>query len=290
MSWQSVQSVLHHSEARGGARLVMIAIAEQINKEGLAWPSIETLSKHAKVEPRGVRRLIVALEESGELVVRRAKGRPNVYSITLCTKGAGTPSSTEPTKGAGTRGAGTPGVQAPGVQAPPTQGAGTPPPRVQAPPEPLRTIKNHKTKRQKAIVDLNFDSFDWPLAHADHAPLRAAWADWTADRRERGKSLTRRAAVMQVKTLGGLSPPHAAIELNTSIERGWTGLFPSEERNPNAKSNGKTGSGVVQGARRSNTQSRGHQAAERRAAQSAREFEEPKNKPSVPVYDPLADG
>jgi len=65
--------------------LLMLALADFTNKDGIAWPSIARLATMIHVTPRSVKRLIQYAEESGELKVKRNAGRghTNEYRITL---------------------------------------------------------------------------------------------------------------------------------------------------------------------------------------------------------------
>lgn len=81
MSW-----VFKHSESRGNARLVLLAIADRANDDGTdAWPSIRTIAEKARVSERTAIRSVQALEELGELAVERSTGghRSNSYRVVM---------------------------------------------------------------------------------------------------------------------------------------------------------------------------------------------------------------
>ena len=91
MSVESLAVALHHSRAKGAAKLVLIGIANH-DGDGGAWPSMATLAKYGAVNVRQARKLVGELESLGE--VRRlvnAGGthstadhmRPNLYRFTL---------------------------------------------------------------------------------------------------------------------------------------------------------------------------------------------------------------
>lgn len=90
MSVEAIALVLHHSRARGTAKLVLIGIANHLG-DGGAWPSIETLCKYAgDVDERNVQRALRTLTELGEVAVLRQAGgtrdtpdglRPNRYEV-----------------------------------------------------------------------------------------------------------------------------------------------------------------------------------------------------------------
>lgn len=89
MSVEALALVLHHSEASGTAKLVLVGIANH-DGDGGAWPAIATLAKYARVSESAVHRAITKLVELGEVKVQqnaggtattRADRRPNRYEI-----------------------------------------------------------------------------------------------------------------------------------------------------------------------------------------------------------------
>lgn len=80
---------LHHSKAKGTAKLVLIGIANH-DGDGGAWPAVETLAKYAACSERQVQRAIAWLQGHGELRVAAQQGgprdmpdhaRPNCYHV-----------------------------------------------------------------------------------------------------------------------------------------------------------------------------------------------------------------
>lgn len=90
MSVEAVTVVLHHSKARGAAKLVLLGIANHISPDNDgAWPSQATLGKYANVSERAVRAATESLVALGELRVEVAGGysqtqyKTNRYWLTL---------------------------------------------------------------------------------------------------------------------------------------------------------------------------------------------------------------
>lgn len=83
MSFKVTNWVWARSESRNGARLVMLALADRADDDGLAWPSIEDLAERTKLSRRAVQKGIAALVEDGELKVENGGGRHkrNRYQI-----------------------------------------------------------------------------------------------------------------------------------------------------------------------------------------------------------------
>ena len=68
-----------------------------------------------------------------------------------------------------------------------------------------------------------------PPGVLDTPAFRAAWVDWVADRKSRGKGLTEKAVALQFEALARVGPDMAAQALRRSIANGWTGVFPEKE-------------------------------------------------------------
>lgn len=89
MSIESMAVVLHHSQAGGTDKLVLLGIANH-DGDGGSWPSIATLARYANVEPRAVKACINRLVARGEVERERQAGgtrnmpdysRPNLYHL-----------------------------------------------------------------------------------------------------------------------------------------------------------------------------------------------------------------
>ena len=95
MSIESIAACLHHSQATGSDKLVLLGIANH-DGDGGAWPSITTLAKYANISERSVQTCIQKLINMGEIVCHVNKGgnadtrgdrRPNRYDILVrCPK------------------------------------------------------------------------------------------------------------------------------------------------------------------------------------------------------------
>lgn len=91
MSVEQIAIVLHHSQARGTDKLVLLGIANH-EGDGGAWPSLATLATYANVEIRTVQRSIDKLIQLGELKRDVQAGglgnvpdhlRPNRYEVAV---------------------------------------------------------------------------------------------------------------------------------------------------------------------------------------------------------------
>lgn len=66
-----------------GTLLVLLALADWSNDEGMSWPSVSRLAQKARLERRQVQRIIKKLQLDGALTITYGAGRgnQNVYQI-----------------------------------------------------------------------------------------------------------------------------------------------------------------------------------------------------------------
>lgn len=64
-----MQWVFEHSRATGSARVLMLAIADRANDDGVCWPDKANLAKKVNVTERTIIKLVQQCEELGELSV-----------------------------------------------------------------------------------------------------------------------------------------------------------------------------------------------------------------------------
>ena len=84
MSLTVSKRVWEHSQQRGSALVLMLALADWANRQSVAWPKTKTLAEQARLGVRQVQVLVAELEEAGEIEVRRnvAGGREaNFYLV-----------------------------------------------------------------------------------------------------------------------------------------------------------------------------------------------------------------
>ena len=85
MSIRMMTLVWDQSQHKGSELLLLLAIADNANDQGVAYPSVRTLAKKTRLSTRQVKRLIKVVELSGELRVSYETGPRgcNEYSILL---------------------------------------------------------------------------------------------------------------------------------------------------------------------------------------------------------------
>jgi hypothetical protein len=89
---ESMAIALHHSRAKGTAKLILLGIANH-DGDGGAWPSIGTLKRYAGgIDRRAIQRALTSLEDLGEIKRHIQAGgtaemvnalRPNYYEFLL---------------------------------------------------------------------------------------------------------------------------------------------------------------------------------------------------------------
>ena len=77
MSAKTITEVWQRSQARVGARLVLLTLADLADDDGCARPKIKTIARKAGLCERSVKRAIKKLVGAGELQVTRGVGRGN---------------------------------------------------------------------------------------------------------------------------------------------------------------------------------------------------------------------
>src|SRR5881296_2267397 len=93
MSIQLSRAVWEYSrQKKSGALVVLLAIADYVNDDGIAWPAVQTLARKARMSKRNVQRWLKILQADGELKILRNHGRhgSNLYKICLPLVGRNT--------------------------------------------------------------------------------------------------------------------------------------------------------------------------------------------------------
>lgn len=200
------------SRHSGSELLMLLALADFSDDGGSSFPAVSTLARKCRMQPRNANYILKALQASGELQVRPNEGPngTNRYRIVLAALQpvAGVQS------GAGVqRVARTPAMEC----AKPLQPSADKPPMNHH--EPSRVARKRAAVFDASAIELP----DW-------LP-RSVWTEWVADRQERRKPISSRAASQQLKRLAEFREqghdPARVIE--HSIANGYQGLFPPND-------------------------------------------------------------
>lgn len=92
MSNKAMNLVWEHSEQKGNALLVLLAIADMANDDLVCYPGKARLSKKCRLGVRGLTAILQKLEEAGELkIIHRRAGvlnATNIYRVTISGGGS----------------------------------------------------------------------------------------------------------------------------------------------------------------------------------------------------------
>lgn len=86
MSISVMTRVWRESSRQGNELLLLLALADHADDDGVCWPGIALLARKSRNSERHVKRLLVKLEHAGELYVRDrrgGRGRSNRYLLTV---------------------------------------------------------------------------------------------------------------------------------------------------------------------------------------------------------------
>ena len=84
MSLRALSAAWDHSETQGSTFLVLLALGDHANSDGVCWPSMDRVAARARVSRSTVIRAIEELERRGELKRQRGgagAGSTNVYHV-----------------------------------------------------------------------------------------------------------------------------------------------------------------------------------------------------------------
>lgn len=82
MSVTVLRRVIENSSATGGARLLLLVLAEHADDNGKCWPSVGTLARECRCSKRYVTANLRALESSGDITTEQKTGNRSTYFVT----------------------------------------------------------------------------------------------------------------------------------------------------------------------------------------------------------------
>lgn len=83
MSILVMSLVWSHGPEAPHQRLMMLAIADNANDRGVAWPSVATLAAKCSVQERAAQYTLQTLQHEGWLAIEERPGRSNYYRVNL---------------------------------------------------------------------------------------------------------------------------------------------------------------------------------------------------------------
>jgi hypothetical protein len=87
MSITAMKQVWEHAQYEGGALLLLLALADHANADNVCWPSVELLSRKARLGIRQTHKLLAIFKTDGVLLVQSGggRGRSSRYTLVLET-------------------------------------------------------------------------------------------------------------------------------------------------------------------------------------------------------------
>ena len=182
------------------AKLVLLAIADNADDKGCAFPSVTGIAAKCNLSRRSVITQIQILEKNGFLDSKKMHGRNTRYTVKLvndvhqCSSFTSEPASQT------------------GERASPTG--------ERASPEPSITIR---TTNKKKTTSLKFD-----LPFQSEA-FSQAWEEWQTHKKEIRNPVTLSAGQKALNRLSKIGEARAIAAIENSIAGGWKGIY--EDKN-----------------------------------------------------------
>lgn len=190
------------------AKLVLIALADNANDEGVCWPSLDYIAKKCDLSRQGVLSQIEKLVESKFLRVERSPGRArNIYHVMQPQLSTALTDKQKSTVNAVTQ----------------LSTALT-----------VTTVNGVDTNRKPSKKEPPIISVSIPLSLNTPEFLKA-WDDWINQRRQIKTPFTQRAAELQIDDLEKWGVEKSIESIRYSIMGGYKGLFEPRD----SKNNGK---------------------------------------------------
>lgn len=213
---------------------VLMHLSRRANHKGMAWPGIESMVETTGISERRIREALRELERRKMLVTTQApgKGNRNFYELTAASEWI-----LEPAPRADSEECGTTCRFEPAPRADSSTREGNPvegyPEKAQA---PVRLGKNSKKfsapEAGAAILDELGETFK------AHPVFCLRLGEFVAERFKSGRKMTEEAAHRLAVKFAKHDPETCAAALETSLDRGWTGVFPESVKGDRRGSSG----------------------------------------------------
>lgn len=231
-------------------KLVLLALADWANGEGVCWPSLQQLADKSGLSRRGLLGAIARLTEAGHLSRETRVGKGTVYRVhpcTTCTRAPDAPvHDVHQTRARGAPNTSRNTIRKKATLSPKGAGAraddaaGAEPAEDGAAGVPARAAGGGRRGVQRITVP------DWVPAEA--------WAGFCEMRSRMRKPMSARAAELIFARLRRFEAEHGwppGAVLDQSVERGWAGVFPLKSEHGGGFDGRTGGSGRSGGQRAS---------------------------------------
>ncbi|KZY51013.1 hypothetical protein A3734_06535 [Sulfitobacter sp. HI0054] len=239
MSLDVLTAIWRDPPCKGGDLLCLLAIADNADDTGFAWPSISTIAKKAAMGERGAQKCVKKLAEAGLISIDAGGGRNKTNAYQITTNGIGqnvehkNPEQNTPNPGS------------PFTPINPEQTCINPEPAFAKPRTPVHP-NSHEPSIEPSVVNKSARDIDRSVlsilsevqgVHADAAASFVAYR-----KRHKSKALTETGAnrlathLWEILDRGG-DPTDA---LGMAEERGWASVQPDWYFNAKGQSNERT--------------------------------------------------
>ncbi len=208
---------------KGGDLLCLLAIADNADDEGYAWPSMKSIARKAAMSERGAQKCVKKLSDMGLIRIDVGGGRNKTNGYQITTNGIGEdPEYTNPEQN-------TPNGGSPFTPINPEQTRINPEQSNAKPRTPVHP--NHQEpSSEPSLPPKSPEQILCEVVRPETA------RDFAEHRKQLRKPLTVGAAERLVKRVADHPDPDAVFDL--SIENGWQGVFPENASLPNSQSRG----------------------------------------------------
>ena len=214
-----IMSAVWELDLQASEKLVLLALADNANDEGLCWPSIATIARKCGKGDRSVQQAIQELQKLGHLTRDEVVGKGCRYTI-------------HPRNNC-----------APAENSPPQKTTDTP---AESAPKPSRTINTSEAKASSVTRAPKANAFPAPADVPD-----SVWKDFLASPKRKKAGMSQTAYAGIVNNLMALTehgyPPGDMIAL--AVERGWTTIKLEWVQNDERSQANRGGNGRMGGPR-----------------------------------------
>lgn len=191
-------------------KLVLLKLADNASDDGVGWPSVGTICRETGASRSTVQKWVGEFEAAGWLTRKQREDASNIYALTLPAPPARQPGPARQT-----------GPPPPDRRAPPARQSGTEP-SLNHQIEPSKGFSKKFGAPEAGAAILA----ELPEAFSTHAVFCLRLGEFTAERFAKGKRMTAEACHRLALKFEKFSPDVCTTALETTLDRGWTGVFP----------------------------------------------------------------
>jgi hypothetical protein len=222
-----------------GSLIVLLALADWANDEGVAWPSMERLAQKARIDRRSAQRIVRQLERDGVLEIEAGGGRAKQHKYVLKMETAAKCRPLYASENGDISDIKTATLDPERATSDPQRATFHTETATPTSPDPL--VEPSEDPSDKPSIEPSE-----PMPPFLSKEFLESLKDYQQYRKEIRKPLRAIGLKKLYAQLGNLGEQRAIAAMDYSISRGWIGVF--EEKNGNSNGNGATQPGTYQTA------------------------------------------